>query len=184
LSALFRVHGTSLNDEALRTFMTEATGIMNSRPLTVENLNSPDCLPLSPNNLLTMKTSVILPPPGNFTRADIYSRKYWRRIQHLANEFWKTWRKDYLQNQQKRKKWYNRKGNFKVGDIVLIVQENAPRNEWNRGKVVNVREDSEGQIRSVFVKVGNKNGKSEQVLERPIDKLVFLCATEVDGNTV
>ena len=67
---------------------------------------------------------------------------------------------------------------------MLIVQENAPRNEWNRGKVVNVREDSEGQIRSVFVKVGNKNGKSEQVLERPIDKLVFLCATEVDGNTV
>ena len=134
LSALFRVHVTS-NDEALRTFMTEATGILNSRPLTVENLNSPDCLPLSPNNLLTMKTSVILPPPGNFTRADIYSRKYWRRIQHLANEFWKRWRKEYLKNQQKRKQWYIRKDNFKIGDIVLIVQENAPRNEWNRGKI-------------------------------------------------
>lgn len=66
LSAHFQVHGTSLNDEALRTFLAEATGILNSRPLTVDNLNSPDCLPLSPNNLLTMKTKVVLPPPGNF----------------------------------------------------------------------------------------------------------------------
>ena len=57
LSALFGVHGTSLNEEALRTFMAEATGILNSRPLTVDNLNSPDCVPLSPNNLLTMKTN-------------------------------------------------------------------------------------------------------------------------------
>ena len=93
LSALFRVHGASLNDEALRTFMAETTGILNLRPLTVQNLNSPDCLPLSPNNLLTMKTKVILPPPGNFKRADIYSRKYWHRVQHLADEFWRRWRK-------------------------------------------------------------------------------------------
>ena len=66
LSALFKVHGTSLNDEALRTFMAEGTGILNSRPLTVDNLNSPDCLPLSPNNLLTMKTKVVLPHPVIF----------------------------------------------------------------------------------------------------------------------
>ena len=80
LSALFRVYGASLIDEASRTFMTEAKGILNSRPLTVGNLNSPYCLPLSPNNLLAMKTSVILPSPGNFTQADIYSRKYWQRF--------------------------------------------------------------------------------------------------------
>ena len=184
LSALFRVHGASLNDEALRTFMAETTGILNSRPLTVENLNSPDCLPLSPNNLLTMKTKVVLPPPGNFPRADIYSRKYWRRVQHLADEFWRRWRKEYLQNQLKRTKWHNRRDNFRVGDIVLIVQDNVSRNEWNRGKIVNVREDSEGQIRSVFVKIGNRGDRSEQVLERPIDKLVFLCSTEDDEETI
>ncbi len=113
LSALFKVHGTSLNDEALRTFMAEATGILNSRPLTIDNLNSPDCLPLSPNNLLTMKTKVVLPPPGNFPRADIYWRKYWRRVQNLADEFWNRRRKEYLQNQQKRTKWYNQRANLK-----------------------------------------------------------------------
>ena len=184
LSSLFRVHGTSLNDEALRTFMAEATGIMNSRPLTVENLNCPDCLPLSPNNLLTMKTKVILPPPGNFPRANIYSRKHWRRVQHLADEFWRRWRKEYLQNQQKRTKWHNQRDGSKVGNVLLIVQENVSRNEWNRGKIVDEREDSEGQICSVYVKVRSKSGKSEQVLERPINKLVFLCSTEDDEETV
>ena len=184
LSALFRVHRASLNDEALRTFMAETTEILNSRPLTVENLNSPDCLPLSPNNLLTMKTQVVLPPPGNFPRADTYSRKYWRRAQHLADEFWRRWRKEYLQNQQKRTKWHNRRDNFRVGDIVLIVQDNVSRNEWNRGKIVNVRKDCEGQIHSIFVKIGNRGGKSEQLLERPIDKLVFLCSTEDDEETI
>ena len=184
LSALFKVHGTSLNDEALRTFMAEATGILNSRPLTVDNLNSPDCLPLSPNNLLTMKTKVVLPPPGNFPRADIYSRKYWRRVQHLADEFWKRWRKEYLQNQQKRTKWCNQRDNLKVGDIVLVVQDNISRNEWKKGRIVNVREDSQGHVRSIFVKIGSKNGHSVQVLERPIDKLVLLCSTEDGEETV
>eukprot|EP00112_Aurelia_sp_Birch-Aquarium-sp1_P002491 Seg1276.8 transcript_id=Seg1276.8/GoldUCD/mRNA.D3Y31 product="hypothetical protein" protein_id=Seg1276.8/GoldUCD/D3Y31 len=165
LSALFQVHRTSLNDEALRTFMAEATGILNSRPLTVDNLNSPDCLPLSPNNLLTMKTKVILPPSGNFSRVDIYSRKYWRRFQHLANEFWRRWDKEYLQNQQMRTKWYNQRDNFKVGHIVLIVQENVSRNEWKRGRILDVREDSKGLVRSVRVKIGSKTGHSEQVLE-------------------
>ena len=87
LSALFRVHGISLNDDALCTFLAEATGILSSRPLTVENMNSPDCLPLAPHNLVTMKTSVILLPPSDFPQADIYSRKYWCRVQNVADEF-------------------------------------------------------------------------------------------------
>ena len=66
----------------------------------------------------------------------------------------------------------------------MIVQENAPRNERNRWKVVNVQEDSERQIHSVFIKVGDKSGKSEQVLECLSNKLDVLCATEVDGKTV
>ena len=60
----------------------------------------------------------------------------------------------------------------------MVAQENAPRNEWYRRNIVKVREDSEGQIRSVFVKIGNKNAKSEQVLERPIQKLNFICSTK------
>ena len=44
-----------------------------------------------------MKTDVILPPPGTFSRPDIYSRRRWRHVQHIASEFWTRWRKEFLQ---------------------------------------------------------------------------------------
>ena len=39
LIALLDSHGIMLDDESLRTFMVEAEAIVNSRSLTVENLN-------------------------------------------------------------------------------------------------------------------------------------------------
>ena len=97
LESLLRTHGRSLNDESFRTLLAEVEGIINSRPLTVDCLNDENSpLPLSPINLLTMKSRVIMPPPGNFQSADVYSRRRWRRVQHLANEFWTRWRKEFL----------------------------------------------------------------------------------------
>ena len=88
LCALLQVSGQQLDDESLRTFMCEAEAIVNSRPLTTDRLATTCSLePLTPNHLLTMKTEVLLPPQGDFKRADLYSRKRWRRVQHLANEF-------------------------------------------------------------------------------------------------
>ena len=87
--ALLDDHGTQLDEESLRTFMCEAESIVNSRPLTTNNLTSTDGTePLTPNHLLTMKSRVLLPPPRQFQRADIYLVKRWRRVQYLVNQFW------------------------------------------------------------------------------------------------
>ena len=68
--------------------MTEAEGILNSRPLTVATINDPTSFqPLSPINLLTMKSKFVSLPPGKFLKPDFYSKRFWRRIQHIANEF-------------------------------------------------------------------------------------------------
>ena len=67
--------------------MAENETIISSRPLTVETLCDVNSeIPLTPSMLLSMKTDVILPPPGSFDRADLYSRRRWRRIQHIAGE--------------------------------------------------------------------------------------------------
>ena len=72
-------HGLQLENESLCTFFTEAEAIIYCRPLTVDDLSSPEGVePLTPNHLLTMKTSVVLPPPGSFQVADVYSMKRWR----------------------------------------------------------------------------------------------------------
>ena len=78
----------SLNDESLITLMTGVEGILNSRTLTVEIINDPTSFqPLSSINLLTMKSKVVSPPPEKFLKPDVYSKRRWRRTQHIANEF-------------------------------------------------------------------------------------------------
>ena len=65
--------------------------------LTVETLGDVKSeQPLSPNNLLTIAIKVVMPPPGEFVRADEFSTIRWRRGQYIANEFWQIWRKDFL----------------------------------------------------------------------------------------
>lgn len=97
-------HGRQLNDESLQTLMVEAECIVYSRLLTTDETTckeTPDVL--TPNHLLTQKSQVVLPPPAVFQRADPYSRKHWRRVQHLANEFWQRWRKSFLQSNMPQK---------------------------------------------------------------------------------
>ena len=83
LEGLLKVHSHSLNDESLRTLMAEVQLIINLRPLTVETISeSKSEIPSS--NLLTMKTSVVMPPPGKFSKPDAYSKRRWQCVQHFA----------------------------------------------------------------------------------------------------
>ncbi|KXJ08734.1 hypothetical protein AC249_AIPGENE20872 [Exaiptasia diaphana] len=156
LNALLDESGHQLNDEALRTLLCEAEAIVNSRPLTVQNLNTPDCLPLTPNHLLTLKTEVLLPPPGEFQRSDLYATKRWRRVQFLANEFWRRWKKEYMQTLQERTKWNIPRRNLKVGDIAILKADDAPRNLWKMVRVCNVITDEDGLVRRVKIVTGDQ----------------------------
>ena len=98
--------------------MCEAEAIVNSRPLTVTS------------QLLTMKSKVVLAPPGVFMPADVYCRKRWRRVQHLANEFWSRWRKEFLLSLQERRKWTSPSRDLQVDDVVIMKDERLPRNAW------------------------------------------------------
>ncbi|XP_053391973.1 uncharacterized protein LOC128554688 [Mercenaria mercenaria] len=54
LMYLLESHGSQLDDESLRTFLHEASAIINCRPLTVENIHDPhSTTPLTPNLLPT-----------------------------------------------------------------------------------------------------------------------------------
>ena len=81
LEALLMHHGSQLHDESLCTFMTEVEANVNCRPLTVDEVSSPEGVKtVTPNHLLTMKTSVVLPPSGSFQVADLYSKKRWPSV--------------------------------------------------------------------------------------------------------
>lgn len=189
-NALMNQASEQLDDESLRTLMLEATAIVNSRPLSIDNLNDPNSLePLTANHLLTMKSQVILPPPGQFGRTDTYACKQWRRVQYYANEFWSRWKKEVLHNLQVRQKWLRPQRNVQIGDIVMVSNDNLPRNLWQIARVVETYPSADGRVRKVKLRVAdpylNSKGKricAETFLERPIQKLVLLVESGEDSK--
>ena len=129
LNSLLQKNGHSLDKESLKTLMTETEAIVNAQPLTVETINDGQSpIPISPNNILKMKTKSVMPPPGVFQKPDLYYRSRWRRIQHLSNELWSRWRKEFIQTLPERQKWVKMSRNFCIGDIVLLNTDLTTRN--------------------------------------------------------
>ena len=184
MTSLLNNVGQRMDDEMFRTFMCEAAAIVNSRPLTVDTLNDATAtLPISPNNILTMKSEVILPPPGNFNNE--YCRSRWRRVQYLLDQFWIRWRREYLQTLQRRQKWTHQRRDTQVGDIVLIKDEVMPRAYWKLARVVEVFPSKDGHVRTVRLLVGDRyiDDKGRRVhtithLVRPVHKIVLVLENE------
>lgn len=172
LAVLLHEHGSRLDDESFRTLLFEVEAIINSRPLTFASSDPDDLDPLSPSNLLTMKTSVVLPPAGVFQRADVYMRRRWRRVQYLANLFWTRWKREYLLTLQQRAKWNSPKRNLAVGDVVLVKDDSCPRSVWPMGRVIRTESDKNGLVRTTHLKTQTSE------LRRPVDKVVLLLAKE------
>ena len=193
LSVLLDQHGSQLDDETLRTFMIEAEAVVNGRPLTVDNFTSPTGVePLTPNNLLTMKSKIVMPPPGKYERVDLYSRKRWRRVQFLANEFWSRWKREVLQSLQLRNKWQKPQRNLSVGDIVIVKDDNLARNQWKLGRISECFPSDDGLVRKVKVMMSDscldnsgKRTKALNIVDGPVHSLVLLleCNTQEDQGS-
>ena len=121
----------------------------------------------TPNHLLLKKRKPNL-PLGLFTKTDNYCRRRWRQIQYTANLFWTRWVREYLPMLQERQKWHHVKRNMKFGDVVLIIDSNAPRNSWPMCVILESIPDKRGLVRQVKVKTATN------VQTRPNDKLCLI----------
>ena len=150
-----------MDDEALSTLMCEVETIINGQPITKVSDDPNDFEALTPNHLLLLRTGASF-PPGLFNKTDYCVRRRWRQVQY-------RWLKEYLPTLQQCQRWHSSRRNHQMNDVVLIVDNNLPRNLWLLGRVVEVHKSSQdGRVRSVKVKT------KSSVLERPKDKLVLL----------
>ena len=79
----------SLSRDEMSTLLQETASIINSSPLYgVTDSNEP--YPISPAVLLTLKAEPSSTPNDfNIDDASSYGRNRWKKIQYIANEFWK-----------------------------------------------------------------------------------------------
>lgn len=172
-----------LSDDSLSTLMCEVESIINNRPLTPVSDDPNDCEALTPNHLLLLNSQVSF-PPGLFCQSDLYCRRRWRQVQYLADVFWSRWRNEYLSLLQSRQKWCTEQAPLKEGDLVLVLENNLPRNQWQLGRVVEMLESTDGRFRKCRVKVTKYKDSSVMrlgtvTIERPVTKLIKLRSSEL-----
>ncbi|KAK7910443.1 hypothetical protein WMY93_015127 [Mugilogobius chulae] len=168
---LLDVKQPQLTHEVLVTLMAEVTAIVNARPLVPVSTDPDAPLILTPAMLLTQKTGAPPSVPVDLSEKDIYKCQ-WKRVQVLADAFWTRWRKEYLCTLQGRQKWLTKKPNLKVGDVVLLKNSSAKRNEWPMGLIEKTYPSRDGLVRKVDVKVAQH--QSVKTFSRPISDLILL----------
>lgn len=160
-----------LDDEKLPTLMCLVESIVNSRPLTYVSDDVRDLEPLTPNHLLLLRPGSTF-PADTFDKKDMYCKRRWRQVQYMAGVFWRRWLREYIVVLQQRQKWIRPERNLDSGDIVLIVDEDLPRNRWILGKVIETYPGRDNLVRSVKIKTQTGS------LTRPVTKLCLLEAVE------
>ncbi|XP_047444585.1 uncharacterized protein LOC125010221 [Mugil cephalus] len=168
---LLKPSTTHLTHEVLTTLMAEVTAIMNSRPLVPVSSDPEAPAVLTPSMLLTQKADILPAPEGDFDVNNL-SIKHWKRVQSLADTFWRRWRQEYLATLQPRKKWRTDRRNLQVGDVVLLKDSQATRSEWPTGLIVKTVPSQDNRIRKVEVRVVKKG--TPKVYLRPISEVILL----------
>ena len=162
----------AVDDETLRTVVTEVEALLNGRPLTHASTDPGDYQPLTPNHFLIGRASPQL-PPGVFVDGDLCSRRRWKHTQVLIDHFWRRWRREYLPTLTTRSKWSRDTTEVKVGELVLVTDDNMPRGHWPVGRVARVHPGVDGRVRVVEVTTASGSYK------RPVARL---CRLECDSD--
>ncbi|CAG7734365.1 unnamed protein product [Allacma fusca] len=162
-------------EEVLKTLLFEAANSVNSRPLTHVSIDKDDPEALTPNHFL-LGTSGSAPTPGVFSDQDLFLRNQWRLSQRLSDIFWNRWVKEYLPTLTKRSKWNISAKPFQVSDVVIIADENNPRNLWPKGIIVATFPGKDGKIRVVEVKT------CTGTYRRPVCKIIVLDVHQKESD--
>ena len=133
------------------TFLCEVESVLSGRPLTAISDNITYLEPLTLNHLL-IGFSLSNVSPGNFNSDEINLRKKWRSVQVASDMFWKRWVREYLPLLSICQKWSPKLRNFKVGDLILIASDDAPRSSWPFGSITEVFVESNDIVRTVKLK--------------------------------
>ena len=138
---------------------------------------------ICPNDLL-MGRSDRAPPVGQFELTTLTKKVKFMR--DIVLQFWDRWSVSYFQRLVKFHKWRLKGRNARPGDIVLILDREAPKGRFTLGEITSVQMDEDKVVRKVMVryKLKNKGDGSEykpsadKFIERNVGGLGILVTAE------
>ena len=100
-------------------------------------------------------------------------------LRPYVDGFWKRFKADYVSVLQRRQKWINKSRNIQKGDLVLVIDELAPREYWPLAIVTDVHPGEDGLVRRI-----NVCTSARKELERDVRKIVLLEREGEDEHVV
>ncbi|KHN72283.1 hypothetical protein Tcan_01208, partial [Toxocara canis] len=173
-----------LKTEEMTTFLSEVEVILNSRPLTFL-YEEQDAKTIRPIDFICPYADIQLPIRRETD--DPYDEDY--RPPEERNAFLEQilkpsiWQSEYLLSLRETQKMIHptlrlsEQRSPKLGEIVIIQEDDVPRGLWKMGKVIEIRRSSDEQIRSAVLKTS-----TYQRLERPLNKLYALEIRMPEAN--
>ena len=115
-----------LTFEEASTLLAQIEACLNSRPICALTTDINDLEPLTPGHLLISAPLNLIPEPSLIDLKDNTLDRF-QSIQKGLRIIWKRFHSEYLHAQHPRKKWYKPQENIAIGDLVVIIDENARR---------------------------------------------------------
>lgn len=165
------VRGINLTFEELLTVTVQIEAILNSRPLCPLTASENDFEVLTPAHFLVNRSLNSICEPDLTQYKESYLKK-WQRVSRIVQMMWKNWTRNYLNQHQQRNKWMFEKNNVKIGDLVLVIEDNVPTYKWPLGRIVKLYVGDDNKVRVVKVKTQNN------VCKRAVSKLCVLPMPE------
>ena len=172
----------------LETLLIEIEAIVNSRPLVYVGEDFTIDHVLTPANFLTGHSSlgqpnfVITDDPDYITHVSNAQQlvNLWKQQQKCLNIFWQKWSAEYLQSLRPQQHSQRNSNNFKpsVNCIVLIKDVDRPRSCWKIGRIAQLHQSTDGEVRSVTLSM--PSGSS---MNRPVSHLYPLECSSGEVTT-
>lgn len=150
---------------------------VNNRPLSY--IEDDVQLPVLTPNLMMYGQSNILPETDADAVEEPDLRKRERYLRRCKDALWTRWTTEYVRGLRERHNLkHNRKRlSLKVGDVVLIQNEQRNRGKWNIGVVVKLIKGRDGEVRAARLRAG------KSYIERAVQQLCPMeLSCDIDGK--
>ena len=123
--------------------------MIKSRPLYPNSEDVWEEPPITPNNILIDRHSC---PSQPEQEARVIPRHLLRVSKTELLNFWACWLKYFATSLLPRNKWFRKRENVKIGDLVLELNPHRNRLQWEMALIVDTYPGEDGLVRKVRIR--------------------------------
>lgn len=169
------LHTQVLTFEQYQTLFAKISAVLNSRPMVPLNDDPIEINYLTPAHAM-IGEKLVQPLAYDLSEIPINRINQQKLLDKIQQDFWSSFKNDYLSTVQNRYKWNTKERNLNINDIVLIKEDHSPPGVWPMGRVIQVFPGTDGVVRNVRLKTESTE------LNRAVRNLVSLKGKEEPSN--